>query len=155
MSRRIRTIVPLIVSLAACAVDGGEAGESEDEELPFYAVCAMQQDEESCRSIPTEDNDGAYTTCYWAQSFTVALVDGVCEFGEPSGACRSQSVGDLGCGTMSPVCGGESVGVRFEEGEMTLGGCYGSDCVFDGSGELIDGPPECACLCDPAAPVEL
>lgn len=158
MSLRIRLIVPLFALLAACATDEGEdVEEAEAEELPLYAVCAMQLDEASCRAIPPEDNDGAYSSCYWEQSFALALVDGVCEFGELSGTCRIQTVGDLGCASSGLVCGEADVAVRYEDGEMTVGGCYASDCQFDDSenGVLLDGPPECECLCDPGAPVEL
>lgn len=167
MSLRVRSIAPLLIWLTACAVDGADeaasaeeaasASESEQgEPPPISVVCDMQQDEESCNGIPPQDNDdGPVASCYWHRSFAVTLVDGACEFGELSEGCRSQAMGDSSCPAVGPVCGGEQVSVRFWDGEMVLGMCRASDCVFDDNGELVDGPPECACLCDPGVPVEL
>lgn len=116
--------------------------------------CASETDLLSC--ISWELPGGG---CVWIPYFPVRLVDDMCMFGEPQGQCAFVPCSEAGCATLSP-CGPEGFGGAFIVGEddvVSVGfanWCLappepGQPCIFDFEGQLIEGPPECACLCDP------
>jgi hypothetical protein len=122
-------------------------------------VCAGLSDRARCNAAQV---DPAVGGCLWIPWFPVRLVDGVCTFGDPRGTCEFIPCSEEGCATLSP-CNSEGFGGAFlidGEGKVTLGfadWCLAPPapaqaCIFDGQGQLLEGPPECACLCDPTFP---
>ncbi|WAS94075.1 hypothetical protein [Nannocystis punicea] len=119
--------------------------------------CASQADRASCNGLQL---DGG--SCVWVAWFPTRLVDGTCEFGDPRGQCAFVPCQEEGCAELSP-CGPEGFGGGFIVGEnevVSVGfarWCLGPPdpgqaCVFDFEQQLLEGPPECACLCDPGFP---
>lgn len=137
----------------------GMNGFCPDETPPGTAEqCAMETDELGCISWEL----GGSGHCVWIPYFPVRLMDGVCSFGDPRGQCAFVPCSEEGCATLSP-CGPEGFGGAFIIGEddvVSVGfanWCLnppgpGQACIFDFEGELLEGPPECACLCDPGFP---
>jgi hypothetical protein len=119
--------------------------------------CASQADPAGCNGLQL---DGG--SCVWVAYFPVRLMDGICAFGDPRGQCAFVRCQEEGCAELSP-CGPEGFGGAFVVGEdetVSVGfarWCLeppapGQACVFDFEQQLLEGPPECACLCDPGFP---
>ncbi|MBZ5715598.1 hypothetical protein [Nannocystis pusilla] len=119
--------------------------------------CASQPDRASCNGLALEGG-----SCVWIAWFPVRLMDGVCGFGDPRGQCAFVPCSEEGCATLSP-CGPEGFGGAFMVGEDDAVNVGFADwcqsppaparaCIFDFEGQLTEGPPECACLCDPGFP---
>lgn len=119
--------------------------------------CASQADRASCNGLAL---DGG--SCVWIAWFPVRLMDDLCGFGDPRGQCAFVPCSEEGCAAQSP-CGPEGFGGGFIVGEndvVSVGfanWCLGPPapaqaCIFDFEAQLIEGPPECACLCDPGFP---
>jgi hypothetical protein len=77
-----------------------------------------------------------------------------------SPSCAPSTSGDIGCGGPTVYCGGAiEIGWSRMDGEQVLIGraglCelgVGSGCEVSSEGLVLNGAPECACLCDPAFP---
>jgi hypothetical protein len=127
----------------------------------FEVMCGSQASQQACEAAATYENleDGLTAWCTWGAWFDVAIDDaGVCTFGRLEYECGMAYGGEGGCLDDAPNCGSaEAWGRTTREGDVqltTFGGCgpYGDVmCVFSNDVQL-DGPPECACLCDPAFP---
>ena len=122
-------------------------------------LCAAQTDRTRCNAATAEVGSGS---CLWIPWFPVRLVEGTCSFGDPRGSCAFIRCQSEGCATLSP-CNSEGFGGAFmtdSEGKVTIGfadWCLSPPapaqaCIFDTDQQLLEGPPECACLCDPAFP---
>jgi hypothetical protein len=139
---------------------------SEDSDGPptpadFEALCEQQADRAGCEAVPTEDypQEGLTTWCSWWIDVPVELVDGACSFGAAQPRCQMISAAESGCGDISNACESGEAGWSFVEGESvvigrgeTCGDIGGSACDVDAQGMVVEGAPECACLCDPAFP---
>ena len=137
---------------------GPEDSEGPPDPEAFAALCAEQQTQGECDAVPSEYYpwEDAATWCYWAVSVPVTLSEGVCEFGEPSGACVGNSASEIGCPGGGGACHDPRTGdAELVEGQvvLTLGdSCARGSCQVDGEGNVLSGLPECACFCDPGFP---
>lgn len=121
-------------------------------------TCAAQTDRARCNAAT---GDFAGGNCLWIPWFPVRLVEGTCTFGDPRGSCAFIECHSEGCTEILP-CNGMfgSAFMKDAEGKVTIASadwCLAppapaQPCIFDTDQNLLEGPPECACLCDPAFP---
>jgi len=125
----------------------------------FTAQCLAAETQEECAAIPSVDetNDQNAMWCGWETWTPVALGEGdVCEFGTPVSACGIGTASESGCPSEFAGCdNGEAAARNGADGlEVTPdGSCTNPElwCVFT-DGEVVSGPPECACICDAGFP---
>jgi hypothetical protein len=116
-------------------------------------MCAAQTDRASCNGLDLGD----VGSCYWVAWTPVRLIDGECSFGDPRGAClfRPCVIGD--CATPGILCspsGGPGGFIPNDQGvSIGLGDWCDAppdpamSCEVDEQGMVLQGAPECACLC--------
>ena len=136
----------------ASAADGG-GPTLEDYEV----LCGEQLDKAACLAVPAT-LEAEPIWCSWLFSVPVELDERTCTFGEPTGVCivsRCPGVGCAGhheCGFDLPSATVDGKGAVLH---TNVKGCFetpGEPCSFGPDSELVGGPPECACFCDPAFP---
>lgn len=121
------------------------------------ALCAVAATRAECESVAMGGSGTDLSWCTW-ERWRTATIDagGTCTLGPIEESCGFQRGGDA-CATYSlSSCGAVtgSVGawdgtrVGFAEGWCTA---PGESCSVD-DGVVAEGPPECACLCDPSWP---
>ncbi len=152
--------LPVALTLFAC--DKPEAEQPTREEV--RAMCEVQTTPEDCAAVPTQDYNeiGESAWCAWVVEIPVALEGDVCSFGEPTAGCQLVSAGDPGCyAPTDSTCGPASdyQWSRSEAGMTVLGYAdnlcspNGNACTVTPEG-VVEGGPECACLCEPGLPSE-
>lgn len=138
----------------------GHGGGCAGDESGGVETCAALADRASCNGAPL---DPAVGRCMWVAWHTTRLVDGTCSFGPPRGECQfvgCQSEGckaQMACGTPD-LAGAYRVGMDDNVSIALASWCLDPPlpalpCEFDAEGQLVEGAPECACLCDPSFPV--
>ncbi len=137
--------VALSLGGASGCTDSPSGLSEEIEEL--QNKCPTLKTEADCRAVDSiQDPDtGSTHSCSWSGWVPVSLSGEMCTFGEPHGSCFFQSVAD-GCAGGYGYSGAEG-SVELATGEI----CFPSQtCDIDyGSGEVYEGPAECACLASP------
>ncbi len=127
----------------ACSQSNDEAKVDE-----LRQACQSELDRAGCNAIPSYENSDVGLThyCSWEGWVPVSLDGEMCIFGKPSGTCVLESVSDPGCaGGRAYRTAGGSIELATDET------CFpNTACDIDWeSGEVYDGPPECACLVSP------
>lgn len=133
---------------------GGSGGLCREAPAEIEQTCTSQTDRVGCNAA---ELDATMGRCLWIPWFPTRVMDGMCSFGDPRGQCAFVRCQEEGCAQLSP-CGPEGFGGAFitgQDGVVSVGfadWCLGppapaQPCLFDFEGELIEGPPECACLC--------
>ena len=116
--------------------------------------------ETGCDQVPTYyDSENDLMMWCVERTWVPAAVgdDGSCELGDVVTACAMFSSPEAGCAD-TPTC--EEGALPYRQGADGIEVGYGSGCTEHGietwcihaDGELVDGPPECLCVCDEAFP---
>ncbi len=140
-------------------VDTGEDDEGPATPEELEQLCQQQLTRAACEAVPGKDFGEADSAwCAWMVEVPVQLEGETCGFGEPTGTCVMSLASDIGCDSVETVCGFSSLGwTRMEGDALVLAhanvcSSEGDPCQLSTEGEVIQGAPECACLCDPALP---
>jgi hypothetical protein len=135
--------------------DTGVMRPSADE---YTAVCGSQTSRSACVSVPSCHSEYLQEHwCMWEGWISVAWDGEACVFGEVGGRCIAQSAGD-GCDFDAGYdCGGSERRALVQDTDGSMAVVLGQwcfdiqadlvPCEFGPEGNLVSGPPECACVC--------
>ncbi len=152
--KTLRIIAASIMTAAlltsACTEEGGDEtnGESNEAVQELQSACRTLETQADCSGYPSVEDEASGVTywCSWSGWVPVSLDGDTCVLGEPSGSCGVKSASEVGC------AGG--IAYSGAEGSIQLATSEGCDpgqtCDIDeSSGEVYEGPAECACIISP------
>ena len=147
--KNLRTIAARIMASAlltsACTEGDDETNEAVQE---LQSACPTLETESACSDYPSVEDEANGVTywCSWSGWVPVSLDGDTCVLGEPSGSCGVKSASEVGC----------AGGIAYSEAEGSIQLAISEGCAPDqtcnidaNSGEVYEGPAECACIISP------